>query len=107
MLARRRGGNHYNHYRGGQIDCYVRVLCLPYARTALKGRVASRRLYSTFGCTASALPGGAAAPRHSVLNRLHCARRFHDHHHMVNKGNFGSGLDFFDVLAGTRTYAEE
>ena len=30
--------------------------------------------------------------------------RYHDHHHMVNKGNYGSGLDFFDVLCGTRVY---
>ena len=29
---------------------------------------------------------------------------FHDNHHMANRGNFGSGLDLFDVAFGTRTY---
>jgi sterol desaturase/sphingolipid hydroxylase (fatty acid hydroxylase superfamily) len=30
---------------------------------------------------------------------------FHDAHHTKNNGNFGSGLDLFDCLAGTRVYA--
>jgi sterol desaturase/sphingolipid hydroxylase (fatty acid hydroxylase superfamily) len=29
---------------------------------------------------------------------------FHDLHHTDNKDNYGSGLDVFDYLAGTRTY---
>lgn len=31
--------------------------------------------------------------------------KFHDHHHAKNNGNFGSGLDIFDRLAGTRVYS--
>ena len=30
--------------------------------------------------------------------------RYHDNHHTLNNGNFGSGLDFFDVLCGTRVW---
>ena len=57
----------------------------------------------------------ATYERHSGMDFTHTAlgklglmhgsgSRYHDNHHTVNKGNFGSGLDFFDVLFGTRVY---
>jgi sterol desaturase/sphingolipid hydroxylase (fatty acid hydroxylase superfamily) len=30
--------------------------------------------------------------------------RLHDLHHSSNNGNYGSGMDLFDVLAGSRVY---
>jgi sterol desaturase/sphingolipid hydroxylase (fatty acid hydroxylase superfamily) len=30
---------------------------------------------------------------------------FHDYHHTNNNGNFGSGLDLFDYIAGSRVYS--
>lgn len=33
--------------------------------------------------------------------------RYHDSHHSQNVGNYGSGLDIFDVLCGTRVYIED
>lgn len=32
---------------------------------------------------------------------------YHDAHHTLNNGNFGSGMDIFDVICGTRVYGGE
>ena len=38
------------------------------------------------------------------LMKMHGAL-YHDLHHSANMGNFGSGLDIFDVMAGSRVYS--